>query len=323
MKTSKRILGVLIALALLATGCGANGADASLTLSGFLEGNGYTVSSEMGGSVTAVLASAGDNVEAGDVLLELDDTTLEFARQQAEAGLKAAQAALQALNDQPSAQEVAAAQAVVAEAEAQLEEAQAALQALEDGYAPFDPPETQQHAAENAVTVAQAAMDLAQAQLEQTQAGALPGEIIAAQAQVDEAEAQLALVEAQIEHLKLRAPVDGVVSQVLVKAGEVAVAGAPLVEVLSPGLTLTVYVPENKVALFSPGDEVQIMVDAYPDETFTGQVSFIADEAQFTPSNVQTREERVKLVFAVEIAVENPSGYLKAGMPADATFTLP
>jgi HlyD family secretion protein len=142
-----------------------------------------------------------------------------------------------------------------------------------------------------------------------------------ARAELAGAEAGLALIEKQIEQLTLTAPVDGVVNQILVRQGEVASPGMPLVQVVDTDyLTLTVYVPQARVASISAGDEVRITVDAYPDAEFEGLVSHIAGQAQFTPSNVQTREERVKLVFAVEIQVEDSSGRLKAGMPADAMF---
>ncbi len=83
---------------------------------------------------------------------------------------------------------------------------------------------------------------------------------------------------------------------------------------------MVVYVAETHVARLNAGDQVTIIVDAYPEDTWTGRIVRIADQAQFTPSNVQTVEERVKLVFAVEIAVDDESGHLKPGMPADVVF---
>jgi HlyD family secretion protein len=130
--------------------------------------------------------------------------------------------------------------------------------------------------------------------------------------------ANLQLVEHQLDELSLNAPVTGVVSQLMVKVGEVAAPGAPLVTVLDPSfLMLTVYVPEAQVAKVNVGDQVEIRVDAFPEEVFEGRVRYIADQAQFTPTEVQTQEERVKLVFAVEILIEDPVESLKPGMPAD------
>ncbi len=103
--------------------------------------------------------------------------------------------------------------------------------------------------------------------------------------------------------------------------GELAAPGAPIMTVLDPEyLTLTLYVPETRVAKIALGDPVQVTVDAFPDEIFEGVVLRIADRAQFTPTEAQTQEERVKLVFAVEILLGGSLDRLKAGMPADAVI---
>jgi HlyD family secretion protein len=98
-----------------------------------------------------------------------------------------------------------------------------------------------------------------------------------------------------------------------------AVPGTPLLTLADlSSLTLVVYVPEPDINLVSVGQQVKVKVDAFPDETFTGQVSFINDEAEFTPKNVQTKEERANTVFAVKIKLEDEVQQLKPGMPADA-----
>jgi HlyD family secretion protein len=85
-------------------------------------------------------------------------------------------------------------------------------------------------------------------------------------------------------------------------------------------LTLRLFIPVAQVAKIDIGDKFEISADAYPNEVFSGSVLRIADEAQFTPATVLTQEERVKLVFAVELLLEDPSGKLKSGMPVDAVL---
>ena len=98
-----------------------------------------------------------------------------------------------------------------------------------------------------------------------------------------------------------------------------AAPGAPLLIVADLSqITLVVYVPEPRIGQVRVGQEAQVTVDAYPGRTFTGAVSYISPRAEFTPKNVQTQEERVETVFAVEIKLANADGYLKPGMPADA-----
>jgi len=85
-------------------------------------------------------------------------------------------------------------------------------------------------------------------------------------------------------------------------------------------VTLTVYVPEDKLGYVNVGQEVEIQVDSFPERTFTGNVIAIAHEAEFTPRNVQTQEERVNMVFAVDVQIPNPDHSLKPGLPADAVI---
>jgi HlyD family secretion protein len=322
----KRVITFIISflLLLLLMGCrGDLSADEDrIRASGFVEGREYTIASALGGRVVEVLTDQGERVETGQILIRLDRTALDLAHDMAQAGVTAAEAALVSLESQPQTVDLAAAQASLDAAEASYDAAQAALDLLKESYKPFKPPEIELHAAESGVEVARAGVVLAKAQFDQVEAGPFEGEIKIAQAVVEESEANLRLVELQMAELSLRAPVAGILSQTLVQVGEVVAHGAPLGTVLDPSfLTLTVYVPEAQVAKIRAGDVVEIRVDAFPEEVFNGRVSYIADQAQFTPTEVQTQEERVKLVFAVEILLDDPDGRLKPGMPADAVIT--
>lgn len=169
--------------------------------------------------------------------------------------------------------------------------------------------------------VAAAAVEVAQAQVEGLQIGATPEQIAAADAQVEIASAALDALEVQLDQLTLEAPISGLVLARPVHVGEVALPGAPLMTLADlENVTLTVYVPTDQLGQVQLGQEVSVQVDAYPGRTFTGTVSFIASEAEFTPKNVQTREERVNMVFAVKVKLPNPDHALKPGMPADAVL---
>ena len=324
--TVKRVINILILFLslLLLIGCRGDLAanEEGIKVFGFIEGRDYTIASALGGRVVEVVADQGERVEAGQILMRLDRTALDLAYAVAKAGVVVAETALTSLESQPEPEDLAAAQASLDAAEAALNGAEAALDLLRESYKPFKPPEVELHAAESAVEVARAGVDLARAELEQVDAGPFEGEIEIARAAVEEAKANLRLVEHQLAELSLKAPVSGIMDQILVKVGELAAPGATVGTVLDPSiLSLIVYVPETQVAKLSAGDAVEIRVDAYPDEVFTGRVSHIADQAQFTPTEVQTQEERVKLVFAVEILLDDPDGRLKPGMPADAIIT--
>ncbi len=315
-----KFLVLFIILPLLA-GCRATPStdEDEIRASGFIEGREYTIASAVGGRVTEIMAEQGERVQMGQNLVLLDRTTLERTYDMAQAKMIAAEAALTALESQPRAVELTKAQAQLDTAKADLDAALAALDLLKESYKPSKPPEAELHTAESTVELMRAGLALVQAQFEQVEAGPFEGEMDIAEAVVEEAMANLQLVEHQLAELSLEAPVTGIVSQLLVRVGEVAAPGAPLATVLDPSvLTLTVYVPEAQVAKIRLGDEVEIKVDAFPEDVFAGRVRYIADQAQFTPTEVQTQEERVKLVFAVEVFIDDPDGRLKPGMPADA-----
>jgi multidrug resistance efflux pump len=121
----------------------------------------------------------------------------------------------------------------------------------------------------------------------------------------------------------IHTPLAGVVLYRHVEPGEVASAGAPLVTVIDPdNLQLTVYVPEDRYGRIALGQGLPVTVDSFPGESFQGTVTHIADQAEFTPRNVQTTDNRKTTVFAVRLALETSAGKLKPGMPADVHFGL-
>jgi multidrug resistance efflux pump len=121
----------------------------------------------------------------------------------------------------------------------------------------------------------------------------------------------------------IHAPLAGVVLYRHVEPGEIASAGAPLLTIIDPdNLELTVYVPEDRYGRIALGQVLPVTVDSFPGETFQGTVIHIADQAEFTPRNVQTADNRKTTVFAVRLKLEPSGGKLKPGMPADVYFEL-
>jgi HlyD family secretion protein len=159
------------------------------------------------------------------------------------------------------------------------------------------------------VTAAQDAVEQAKAGMEQ------------AQARVTEAEAQLTVLDLQIDKLTVSAPVDGVVLTRSVQPGEVIQTGIPVMTLAKlDALKVTVYISEDRYGEVKLNDSASLSADSFPGETFNATVTRIADQAEYTPRNVQTKEERQTTVYAVELSVENSDGKLKPGMPVDVTF---
>jgi HlyD family secretion protein len=159
------------------------------------------------------------------------------------------------------------------------------------------------------VTIAAAALEQAKAGLEQ------------ADKAVRQTEANLSLLDTQMEKLKVYAPLDGVILTRNVEPGEFVQPGASAFAMANLNdMTITVYVPEDRYGEIKLGQQATVSVDSYPGETFNAQVIHIADQAEFTPRNVQTVEGRSATVYAIKLKVDDSEGRLKIGMPADVLF---
>ena len=142
-----------------------------------------------------------------------------------------------------------------------------------------------------------------------------------AQAAVSAAQANLDLINTQLDKLTVLAPMNGVVLVRSIEEGEVIQAGSPAMTIGNlESLTVTVYIPETEYGQISVGDDANLITDSFADETFNATVTRIANQAEFTPQNVQTKEGRQTTVYAVELLVNNVDGKLKPGMPVDVTF---
>jgi HlyD family secretion protein len=145
-----------------------------------------------------------------------------------------------------------------------------------------------------------------------------------AAAQLKEAEAAARVARVTLEDMRLASPIDAVVTRTHAEVGETVAAGRPVVTLTNLDKPwVRVYVPETVIGRVRLGGVADITVDSFPDRVFKGRVTYIASQAEFTPKNVQTQEERVKLVFAVDVTADNPDGTLKPGMPADVVIATP
>jgi len=179
--------------------------------------------------------------------------------------------------------------------------------------------QTQVDAAQAKYQAAQAQVAVAQAALSGVRAGATTEQIAAAQAQVDVAQAALEAAQLQLSKATVIAPVNGLIMASSLHVGEMA---APNIAALTLAnldeTTLTIYVPGGDLGQVSIGQSVSVRVDAFPDRTFSGSIVHISDQAEYTPRNVRTSDERTKLVYAVKVKVANPDHALKPGLQAEA-----
>jgi HlyD family secretion protein len=178
---------------------------------------------------------------------------------------------------------------------------------------------------EEALEVQAAAIQVSQAEsgllLAKAQLTIAEADLQSAGLAVQQAETALDLVNLQIQRLTLSSPLSGVVLTSSIKQGEILGAGLTALSIGNlEDLTVTVYLPENRYGQVALGGIAELRIDSYPDEVFEAVVTRISDQAEYTPRNVQTQEERQNTVYAVKLSVKNVGGKLKPGMPADVTF---
>jgi HlyD family secretion protein len=277
-----------------------------------------------------------DNPQEIDAQIVQARSSVELAAvqiEQAEAQLASAEVERDKYRPQGSMEEkwmyqvqdyrVQAAQAAIDAAKANEAGAKKTLAALKALRANPLPLVSQVHMAEAQVPVAEAGVAVAKANLAELEAGPTDEEVAVAEAQVAKARAAVTALQIQIDKMTLRSPIEGVVTSSSAHQGEAAIAGATLLTIANlDEVKLTIYIPEDELGRVYLGQEVQVEVDSFSGRTFSGTVSYISQQAEFTPKNVQTEKERVNMVFAVKIRVPNPEHLLKPGMPADAVLDV-
>ena len=271
------------------------------------------------GRIVERLVKEGDRVTRGQVLVRLDDSELAADVKRLEAALRAAQATLRDLEKGARPQEIEDARAAVSSAEATRTMTEREHQRTEQLFKQNLIAAQDVDRARQAYEVAKAQERSARERLALVLEGPRPDQIDAARWQVTQAEAALAQARSRLREAIVVSPIDGVVLRKNLEVGETANPGVPILTLVDPkDVWLRAYVPETEVGRLKVGDPARVRVDAFPDRVFTGRLIEIGSEAEFTPRNVQTKKERVNLVFRIKIQIDNPDGLLKPGLPADA-----
>jgi HlyD family secretion protein len=327
-RTKKRALLVAAALAVVIAAVlvlRSDGDDADwLSASGTVEATETQLGFQAPGRLSEIMVREGDRVEVADELARLDLEDLLARREQADAGHAAARALLAELEQGARPEEVAQARSGRDAARQRLMDAERELNRavrLEAVGA------ISQQALEKARLnheVSRSQYEQAQEQLGLVEAGPRAERIDAQRAQVRQAEAAVRAADVALANGVVRAPFPGLVTVRHREPGAVVPPGSPVLTVMDPDdRWVRIYVSGDRIGAVQVGSPVFITADTYPDREYRGEVIHIASDAEFTPKNVQTREERVKLVYAVKVRVtDDPTFDLKPGMPADVRIAL-
>jgi HlyD family secretion protein len=317
----KRILKA-IAPALLPfivlTGC-SDKHKGMLDASGTLESVDVNVGAKVPGQIVSLSVDQGSRVRAGDTLAVLDQVTLRMQFDQAQAGVELARAQYQMLQNGARSEDISSSEQSLLQMESTFKNATDDYERMKSLLASHSVTQKQYDDAESRYSVARAQYNTAKQNLQKMKRFARPEELAAAKARLEQAQAGADLIQKQLTDATITAPVAGIVTHKPVETGELLGAGSTVVTISRlDTLNLMIYVSDTDLGKVKLGGLADVVVDTYPDRSFPAHVVYISPIAEFTPKNIQTKEDRTKLVFGVKVEVDNHEGILKAGMPADA-----
>ena len=316
-------IGFVLLLTLAAAACGAKDDGSQVRLNGRLEAPLVDLAPKVTGRVIEVKVREGERVKAGDLLMVLDlgDTALAVERDRH--GVESARARLQDLTVGSRLAEVAAAEAEVADKAAALDLATRELHRQELLLSKDVGTERDYDQARTQRDRAQAALRISEEKLALTREGFRTWQTAQARSEVDKARAQLRQSEIVARESEIRAPADAVVIHRMVEPGQLLAAGQTgMTLALTERLYVRTFIPETQLGRVTHGQSAQVTVDAFPGKTFAAVVTEIAPDAEFTPKQVETRQERVNLVYGAKVdLVEGWNVALLPGQPAEITVT--
>jgi HlyD family secretion protein len=321
---------------LLAVACRDQPPATSIRVSGHVEADDVQLAAEVGGRVLEMHVAEGDRVSRGQPVARIDtrDAELAIARARAERAQADAQLRLLLAGSRPEDIRQAAAQTTAAEAEvgaarAELENAEADLERHESliranagARKARDDARARRDVARDRLAAARERARATSEGAARVRSGARREEIEAARARVQAVDAQIATLDKAVADAVVAAPIAGVVTTRLVNVGEMVAPRAPLVVITDLDHAWgEVFVDEPFVPRLVLGQPATLYTDA-GGQGIAGKVTFISPKAEFTPRNVQTAEERSRLVYRIKVTVDNTAGTLKAGMPVEAELAL-
>jgi len=322
MKTLYIIIAITAAVLSL-VGCSNNNDGKMIEASGNIEATNVIVSSKVTGEIVSLNRDEGDLVKEGDTILVIDNELLNLQLDQAEASLKGAEAQHEQLKNGARQEDIKQAEEALKQAEANYS---VALKDRDRMQTLFSGGTVTQKQLDDAVArydINNAQLKTAKENLHKVKNFARPEEIKQSQANLDRLAAGVRILQKNIRDSYVKSPVNGIIVKNFIEKGETVTQLSSLVKVSDlKKVELVIYVSEEELGKVRLGQHTDVKVDTYENRTFHGKVTFISPEAEFTPKNIQTKDERTKLVFAVKIEIENPGMELKPGMPADAIVYL-
>lgn len=323
---------VTMIIVLLLAGCSSENSEKVL-YTGTIESDAVNLSAELSGKIIDVFVEDGQKIGKGAKVIEIDTTDLEIKLKKAKAALKSSEANLEDIIQGARGEEIKNARANVKNIETQLEGAKknyeyrlqnyndlnelfkdsaASEQQIKDAKALVDIEETKVKSLEKQLEGSRASLDL-------LLSGATKNKVKMAEAEVEMSKAEIESLENQIAKCNVTSPIDGTIETVDYEVGELIPAGGNIVKIVDlENLWIKIYVPEKELHKVSINQEVKLWADNSSDKAIKGKVVYIASEAEFTPKNVESKENKEEMVFEVKIEILDKNSSLKPGMLLDA-----
>jgi HlyD family secretion protein len=323
-RAAATVIPLLLAAAFVGlSGCSGTGRSRDIQASGTIEAREVNVAARVGGQVIEFRTEEGSLVKKGDLIALIDHEAYDIQLRQAEAGADLAAAQLELLRKGARIEDVRQGEEALKQADSNLKIAGDDMKRMSELASRGSVTLKQKEDAEARFTVALAQQASVAQALIKLRRLARPEEIKAAEARLAQAAAAADLLKKTIADCSIVSPVSGVVTRRPVEAGETVSQGSTALSISElESVHLIIYVKEVDLGRVRLGQNAEVRIDSAPGRVFAGKVTFISPEAEFTPKNVQTKEDRVKLVFGVKIEIPNPEGLLKPGTPADAVLAL-
>jgi HlyD family secretion protein len=304
-------------------GCSNTNDSNQIETSGTIEALEVDIKTKVAGELIDIKIKEGEKVNAGDVIFVIDDSDLQIQKAQAVAALNLAKAKYQTIIEGTRPEDKAQLEELVKQAQLNSNNAKEDFERIQNLFETQSISQKMFDDAKLRVEVTEAQLTAAKEKLKMAISGARQSEINAAKAAVEQANAVVNAIDKRIDDSIIKSPTEGFTTLMNYEKGEIVNAGAVLTRVVDlQNVWTKVFINEIDLGKVQLNQDVTIKVDSFKDKRFIGRVSYISPEAEFTPKNIQTKEERVKLVYAVKIAINNDGLLLKQGMQCDVLIKL-
>ena len=316
-------ISILFILISVFYGCGE---DENLNLideSGNIECNSVVIASKSSGEITKINFDEGDKIKEGDTLLVVDITLPQIQLKQAEAAKIMAEAQYSLVSKGARIEDKNLASELLNEAKANFSVAEKDYERMKKLFELKSITEQQFELISARYESAQAKLNSARENAKKINSISRPEEIQQAKANFMKACAAVELAQKQLNDSYVTSPISGLIIEKYLEKGETVMPMTSLAKIADlETVEVSIYVKETLLPLIKLGGKAEIFTDTFADKSFTGKITYVSSEAEFTPKNIQTKDERTKLVFRVKIKIENPDLMLKIGMPVDVKINL-